>query len=71
MRTATYNVDVASDRRRRENVPRHILCSADKESSGNRKNKSPWKSENLISRDLSVLPATGIEPVRVSLLTGF
>ncbi len=27
MRTATYNVDVASDRRRRENVPRHILCS--------------------------------------------
>ncbi len=28
MRTATYNVDVASDRRRRENVPRHILCSS-------------------------------------------
>ena len=27
MRTATYKVDVASDRRRRENVPRHILCS--------------------------------------------
>ena len=27
MRTATYHVDVASDRRRRENVPRHILCS--------------------------------------------
>ena len=27
MLTATYNVDVASDRRRRENVPRHILCS--------------------------------------------
>ena len=27
MRTAAYNVDVASDRRRRENVPRHILCS--------------------------------------------
>ena len=27
MRTATYNVDVASDRRRRENVSRHILCS--------------------------------------------
>ena len=27
MRTATYNVDVASDRRRRENEPRHILCS--------------------------------------------
>ena len=26
MRTATYKVDVASDRRRRENVPRHILC---------------------------------------------
>ena len=26
MRTATYNVDVASDRRRRENVPGHILC---------------------------------------------
>ena len=28
MRTATYKVDVASDRRRRENVPRHILYSA-------------------------------------------
>ena len=27
MRTATYNADVASDRRRRENVPRHILYS--------------------------------------------
>ena len=26
MRTETYNVDAASDRRRRENVPRHILC---------------------------------------------
>jgi hypothetical protein len=28
MRTAAYKVDVASDRRRRENVPRHILCFA-------------------------------------------
>ena len=27
MRTAAYNVDVASDCRRRKNVPRHILCS--------------------------------------------
>ena len=27
MRTSAYKVDVASDRRRRENVPRHILCS--------------------------------------------
>ena len=26
MRTAAYNADVASDRRRRKNVPRHILC---------------------------------------------
>ena len=26
MRTAAYKVDVASDRRRRENVPRYILC---------------------------------------------
>ena len=25
MRTAAYKVDVESDRRRRENVPRHIL----------------------------------------------
>ena len=25
MHTATYKVDAASDRRRRENVPRHIL----------------------------------------------
>ena len=28
MRTAAYNDDVASDRRRRQNVPRHILCSS-------------------------------------------
>ena len=28
MRTAAYKVDVASDRRRRKNVPRHILCYA-------------------------------------------
>ena len=27
MRTAAYNDDVASDHRRRQNVPRHILCS--------------------------------------------
>ena len=27
MRTAAYNADVASDRRRRKNVPGHILCS--------------------------------------------
>jgi hypothetical protein len=27
MRTAAYKVGVASDRRRRKNVPRHILCS--------------------------------------------
>lgn len=26
MRTAAHKVDVASDRRRRENVPWHILC---------------------------------------------
>lgn len=26
MRTATYNVDAASGRCRRQNVPRHILC---------------------------------------------
>ena len=26
MRTAAYKVGVASDRRRRKNVPRHILC---------------------------------------------
>ena len=28
MHTAAYKVDVASDRRRRKNVPRHILCYA-------------------------------------------
>lgn len=27
MRTAAYEEDVTSDRRRRQNVPRHILCS--------------------------------------------
>ena len=31
MHTAAYKVDVASDRRRRENVPRHILCYASSE----------------------------------------
>ena len=31
MRTAAYKVDVASDRRRRKNVPRHILCSVSNE----------------------------------------
>ena len=31
MRTAAYKVDVASDRRRRENVPRHILYYAGNE----------------------------------------
>ena len=30
MHTAAYNVSVASDRRRRKNVPRHILCSEEK-----------------------------------------
>ena len=30
MRTAAYKVGVASDRRRRKNVPRHILCSEEK-----------------------------------------
>ena len=29
MRTAAYKVDVASDRRRRENVPRYILFNND------------------------------------------
>ena len=28
MHTAAYKVDAASDRRRRGNVPRHILCCA-------------------------------------------
>jgi len=27
MRTAAYKADIASDRRRRENVPGHMLCS--------------------------------------------
>ena len=31
MRTAAYKVDAASDRCRRENVPRHILCYASNE----------------------------------------
>ena len=43
MRTATYKVDVASDRRRRENVPRHILCSIYKESHEEDREKKEWK----------------------------
>ena len=35
MRIAAYKVDVASDRRRRENVPRHILCSVMFKTTGN------------------------------------
>ena len=31
MHTAAHKVDAASDRRRRENVPWHILCSAGSE----------------------------------------
>lgn len=31
MRTAAYNVGVASAPHRRKNVPRHILCSAGNE----------------------------------------
>ena len=31
MRTAAYKVDVASDHRRRENVPWHILYSREKD----------------------------------------
>ena len=36
MRTAAYKVDVASDRRRRGNVPRHILYSLSKNIVDNR-----------------------------------
>ena len=41
MRTAAYKVDVASDRRRRENVPRHILSSVLKTSAYT--DKKDWK----------------------------
>ena len=40
MNTAAYKLDIASDRRRRENVPRYILCSnlCKKNKSKNREN---------------------------------
>ncbi len=40
MNTAEYKLDIASDRRRRENVPRYILCSnlCKKNKSKNREN---------------------------------
>ena len=41
MHTAAYKVDVASDRRRRENVPRHILGSVLKTSAYT--DKKDWK----------------------------
>ncbi len=44
MRTATYNVNVASDRRRRENVPRHILCSF----AGNFHRKASFKKRLVV-----------------------
>ena len=46
MRTAAYNVDVASDRRRRKNVPRHILCSY-----GDEEVSSDMHRENQKQRD--------------------
>ena len=52
MRTAAYKVDVASDRRRRENVPRHILCCASSEKKSAEKRKSQaCLSEFLFSAD--------------------
>ena len=39
MHTAAYNVSVASDRRRRKNVPLHILCSIRTEPGSHRKTK--------------------------------
>lgn len=41
MRTATYKVDAASGRRRRENVPGHILSSVLKTSAYT--DKKDWK----------------------------
>ena len=44
MHTAAYKVEVASDRRRRENVPRHILCS---DKHGKHISSSLWQEQNL------------------------
>lgn len=43
MHTSAYKVDVASDRPRRENVQRHILCSIYKESHEEDREKKEWK----------------------------
>lgn len=43
IRTEAYKVDVASDRPRRENVQRHILCSIYKESHEEDREKKEWK----------------------------
>ena len=45
MRTAAYKVDVESDRRRRENVPRHILCYA-----GSAKKSGRKKEPSLLGK---------------------
>ena len=56
MRTATYNVDVASDRRRRENVPRHILCSIGQQAGNSAKTKNFHKIVAKLSGKLSCHP---------------
>ena len=50
MRTATYNVDVASDRRRRENVPRHILCSSTSYWSAGRKSGKTKNFHKIVAK---------------------
>ena len=50
MRTAAYNADVASDRRRRKNVPRHILCSLGENAMDDKKIKAERYID--IKRDL-------------------
>ena len=50
MRTAAYKVGVASDRRRRKNVPRHILCSLGENAMDDKKIKAERYID--IKRDL-------------------
>ena len=48
MRTAAYNDDVASDRRRRQNVPRHILCSDNEKNAKDEKKRDiKRKTKNI------------------------
>ena len=68
MRTAAYKVDVASDRRRRENVSRHILCSLCEKLA-----KCAFRSCSALQEIMVIVIGKNAQPIRTSCMsvTGF